>query len=133
MWVKDLNNVTVLAQSDAIEIDTNCLGSLYAEMGAARADAVVCTALEDIANGLSLIERSYYRGDAAGVTTAAKTLAGVARKIGLFELAQVASSVVSLTQSSDQTALAASLARLVRMGDRSLTAIWEVQDLNGAV
>ena len=127
----NLSKVTILAHNDAINIDSDCLGSLYAEKGVAAADAIVCRALEEIANRLSLIERSFYRSDLTAMAKAAKSLISIATQVGLADLAQVSKDVHALAPSTDQPALAAALARLVRLGDRSLVAIWDVQDLEG--
>lgn len=114
-----------------MELDSDKLGALYAELGQAQADGIVCRALEELANRLSLIERCYYKGDRPGLAKAAKGLIGIADQIGMQGLGQTARNVSELAQGSDDPALSAALARLVRMGDRSLTTIWEAQDMNG--
>lgn len=131
--METLEQITVLAHDEAIKLDSDQLGSLYAQMGETRAETVVCRALEELANRLSLIERSYYRNDAAALAKASKGLIGIADQIGMESLSKVAADVVTLANGTDGPALAAALARLVRLGDRSLTAIWEIQDLNGSL
>ena len=58
---------------------------------------------------------------------------GIADQVGMTELAKVSNSVLALKRTPEDPALAAALARLIRQGDRSLTVIWEVQDLNGVI
>lgn len=129
---EDMAQISVLAHDDAVQLDADQLGALYAQLGEASADTVVSRALEELANRLSLIERSYYQNNRGAVAKAAKGLVGIADQIGMTSLSRSAEAVTQLAQGRDEPALAAALARLVRNGDRSLTAIWEIQDLNGS-
>lgn len=128
-----VENVSVLMHDEIVDLDMDQLGVLYAELGESNADAVVCRALEELANRLSLIERSYYQSDLQALAKAARGLVGIADQIGMKKLSGIARTVSDLSKVGDVPALAATLARLVRMGDRSLAAIWEVQDMNGAL
>lgn len=128
-----MTQISILEHDETIHLDDNHLGALYAQLGESNADSVVSRALEELANRLSLIERSYYRQDLDALAKAAKGLVGIADQIGMPGLAISASNVTSLAKGTDTPALAAALARLVRIGDRSLAAIWEIQDLNGSL
>jgi hypothetical protein len=44
-------------------------------------------------------------------------------------LARVASDVIETIDACDRVATAATLARLIRIGEQSLTAIWDLQDI----
>lgn len=126
-------DITVLAHDEAVQLDADQLGLLYGQLGEDQADTVICRALEELANRLSTIERAYYQDDRPALAKAARGLIGVADQVGMPGLATIASSVGGLAHGQDDPALAAALARLVRLGDRSLAAIWEVQDLGGAI
>ena len=78
LQIKPMENVIV---------DQDRLGALYAQLGEAGAEDVVCRALEELADVSHCIDRR------------------------------------------DITALAATLSRLIRVGERSLTAIWDLQDI----
>ncbi len=123
----------MLTHDEAIQLQSDQLASLYSQLGEEEADKVICKALEDIANQLSLIERCYYTDEREALSKAAQGLVGVIDSMGMPIMADVAQSVAHLANQKDDPALTAVLARLVRLGDRSLTAIWEVQDLNGAI
>ena len=136
LWVGGncvLENVCLLNHDEPLILDCATLGRLYAEMGEVRADAALARALAELANRLAVIERSFYDGDIPVLAKSARGLVAITEQIGLQTLAQVAGDVAYLAQRRDLTALAAALARLVRLGDQSITAIWDVQDMNGAV
>lgn len=124
--------IAVLAHDEAVQLDSEQLASLYAQMGEANADLVVSRALDELANRMSLIERCFYQNDYTGLAKAARGLVGIADQVGMTSLAAVARNVSDLSKETDSPALAAALARLVRLGDRSLTAIWEIQDMNAS-
>ncbi len=123
----------MLTHDEAVQLDADQLGLLYGQLGEDKADTIVCRALEELANRLSTIERAYYQGDRPALGKAARGLIGVADQVGMLGMAAIASNVGALAQGQDDPALAAALARLVRLGDRSLAAIWEVQDMGGAI
>ena len=52
-----------------------------------------------------------------------------AEGMGMTTFAKVAAQVSDLSKRNDPAALAASLARLVRVGEASLAAVWDLQDL----
>ena len=54
-----------------------------------------------------------------------------AQLIGMATLARVGRHVLDCLDSGDPTALAATLARLDRIGDRSIHAVWDLEDLSG--
>lgn len=121
----------MLAHDEPVRLDSDRLGDLYSEMGESGAETVVCRALEELANRLSLVERAFYQEDRTKLTKAARGMIAIADQVGMVGLAQVARDVATCAEGRDDPALAATLARLVRQGDRSLAAIWDVQDLNG--
>ncbi len=65
--------------------------------------------------------------DLALVRMRALGLQGMADRLGLTLLAQVAGDVIALCGARDDAALAATVARLDRVGERSLCAIWDAQ------
>ena len=108
-----------LVHDEGVRLDGARLAALYAELGEAGAEAVICRAMEDLASVLADLQRL---ADCAGL------LARVAGDIGMATLVRVAGDVADCAARGDLTALTAVLARLVRIGDRSLTAVWDLQD-----
>ncbi|WP_147126299.1 hypothetical protein [Shimia ponticola] len=103
---------------------------LHGQLGESGAQGVICRAMEEIANRLSLIERCYYQRDMEALWRASKGLIGIADQVGLETVARVAGDVAGSAKVGDDTALAATLARLIRLGDRSLTVVWDVPELS---
>jgi len=60
---------------------------------------------------------------------ASRSLVAIAEQIGMTVMARVARDVADCAKSQDPVPLAATLARLMRTGEESLTAIWDLQDV----
>lgn len=112
---------------EAAGIDQERLAQLYAELGDREADRVICDAMEDLALSLARIGRAYALRDVAGIITLAQGLEQVCARIGLGKLERVARAVQVCAARGDVPALDATLARLSRVGDRSLSAVWDPQ------
>ncbi|MEM6478522.1 MAG: hypothetical protein AAF841_08885 [Pseudomonadota bacterium] len=121
-----MENVTVLAQDEAVQMDERALSALADQLGEAGAEGIISRAMEELANRLSLIERCYYQEDVETLWKASKGLIGIAEQIGLTSLAESARAVADCARKPDRVALAAVLNRLIRLGDRSLTAVWDL-------
>lgn len=126
-----LNKVTMLMQDEAVLLDPERLGTLYAQLGEAAAEEVICRAMEEMAVRLTGAERMYREDQIAGLRKTVRCLAAIADQVGMHGLALVARDVAHCIDKGDGNGLAATLARLLRIGERSLTAIWDQQDLSG--
>lgn len=104
------------------------LEQLYMQLGSAGAEDVVCRALEELAVRLTHTERFYRSGALSDMRKSARSLIAIADQVGMGTLARVAGDVTGCIDAGDGTALAATLARLLRIGDTSLNEIWELQD-----
>ena len=122
--------VTVLAQNEVVGVDAEKLEALYRQLGDVSAEDIVCRAMEELAVRLAQTERLYREGKRAEMGKSARTIAAISEQIGMQMLSRVAGHVKFCIDDGDETALAAVLARLIRTGERSLTEIWELQDLS---
>ena len=104
------------------------LDALYAELGPIGAEAVVCRAMEELATRLAALPALHRGGQLKELARVARSMAAIADQVGLESFSCVASDVVRCALRSDPIALAATLRRLERIGERSLTAIWDVTD-----
>lgn len=129
-WGVNVTAVLRLRYEEPVRLDRDQLETIYRNLGPAGADTVVNQALEELAAGLSQAARQYrtHRFDQMRVTL--RALIAVSRQLGLTSTARVARDVLDLLGSPDAAALAATLARLERIGESSLIAIWDLQDLS---
>ena len=124
-----MSNVTRLQPYEAVHVDHDKLGTLYAQLGNSSAEDVVCRAMEELALRMSHCEQLYRAGSFEDLRKHARSLVAIADQIGMLALARVAGDVTHSIDSGDRNALAATLARLIRIGEGSLTAVWDLQDI----
>lgn len=123
-----LEQVQMLAHDEGVRLDQDRLQELYRQLGDAGAEDVVCRALEEIAVRLSYANKLCRRGDLPEMRKCVRSLSAIADQIGMVALARVALDVCHCVDQGDEVALSATLARLLRTGDTSLTAIWDLQE-----
>lgn len=110
---------------ETVGIDPERLARLYTDLGDREADRVICDAMEDLALSLARIGRAYAARDLDGIVALAQGMAWVCDRVGLGKLGRVAHSVCICAERGDVPGLDATLARLSRVGDRSLSAVWD--------
>lgn len=110
-------------------LDSDRLNDLYAQLGQHAAEDVVCRALEEMAARLTHIDKSYRAGDWEDLRKNARGLGAIADQLGITVLAKVARDVKTCVEMGDPVALAATLARLMRVGESSLTEVWDTQEI----
>ncbi|MBT0957397.1 hypothetical protein IV417_08365 [Alphaproteobacteria bacterium KMM 3653] len=98
-------------------------------MGVLRAEEMICQVLVDLATCLANLSPRRSGLDADYILAEARAVIPLAEKVGMLGLARVAESVVECAGRREAAALAATLARLQRVGDRSLLDIWDFTDL----
>lgn len=123
-------NILTVMHNETIRLDPGKLSELYAQLGEAGAEDVVCRAIEELAVRLSHCERLWRQCDMPNLRKSARSLIAIADQIGMSTMAGIARDVTRVIDSEDQPAIAATLFRLLRVGEKSLTAVWEQQDLS---
>lgn len=125
-----MEQVTMLTPQEAVRLDAQHLGALYTQLGGAEAEEVICRAMEELALRLTYADRVYRSNDAVLLRKTARTIAAIAEQIGLHMLAQVARDVAGTVDAADRVAIAATMARLLRIGGASLTSVLDLQDMS---
>ncbi|NSY40494.1 hypothetical protein [Leisingera sp. ANG59] len=115
--------------SETVRLDPDKLSALYEQLGEAGAEDVVCRAIEEMAVRLTHCERLWRQNDMMNLRKSARSLIAMAEQIGMTALASIASDVTRAIDAEDAPAVAAILFRLMRVGERSLTAVWDQQDM----
>lgn len=124
-----MTQVLQLRLSESVMLDHGQLGTLYAQLGTASAEDVVCRAIEELANRMSECERFYRMRQLAELRKHARSLIAISEQLGMHALGDAARSVTECIDNADHVALAATLSRMLRIGDQSLTAVWDQSDL----
>ncbi|WP_246026598.1 hypothetical protein [Paracoccus luteus] len=121
----DMGNLAVLTLDEAVRLDAGRMGDIVDELGETAAQNVIGVALEQLAHALAEARRAAMAGEMARLVAQADLLSRLAWQMGLVSLAGVAVDVGACADRRDATALGATLARLMRVGNRSLTQIWD--------
>lgn len=121
-------SVTAIAPEEPARFNPECLEELCLKIGEVRAEAEVAQALHRISEVLPTVD-ALTRSDDKCFVVAIGQIAQDAEMIGMATLSRVARSVLDSHANGDQTALAATLARLDRVGERSIHAVWDLEDL----
>jgi hypothetical protein len=125
-----VEQVSVLQVDEAVWVNRDQLAQLYTQLGDANAENVVCRAMEELAIRLAHTEKLYRENKHEDMRKCARSMTAIAEQIGLGTLARVAKEVVSCIDDTDANAIAATFARLLRIGEQSLMEIWDIQDLS---
>ncbi len=123
--------VATLVQTETVRLNQDQLAALYQQLGHTGAEDVVCRAIEELAVRLSHCERLWREKDNAALRKSARSLIAISEQIGMNTLCarrRGMSPVPWLPVIWSPSA--ATLFRLIRIGERSLTAVWDLQDLS---
>ncbi len=124
-----VNAIVQLTLDEKVRLDRDQLEALFVQLGPAGADKLVNHALEELAVALARVEKNHRAGRVADVRQGVKGMMDIARQIGMTTLARVARDVLELSDSTDGAAYCAAVARLGRIGESSLMAVWDLQDV----
>ena len=122
-----MEQVAILVHDERVSFDPERLAELYTQLGEQAAEGAVCRALEDMSIRLRRIEAAFWSRETEKVHENAVALVDVADQIGMHTLSIVAKDVAVCITRGDIVALGGTLARLLRVGDQSLSAIWDEQ------
>ncbi|WP_295045798.1 hypothetical protein [uncultured Paracoccus sp.] len=117
--------ITALAVSEPVRVDSRRLGDIVTELGETAAQNVIGLALEQLAAALTGADKAVRAGDLSEAARQCDLLARLAWQIGLLSLAGVAMDLGFCADRKEKVAIGAVHARLMRVGNRSLTAIWD--------
>lgn len=119
-----MTKIAVLSMDETVRIDMQRLEQIVRELGEPAAGQIIGAALEQLALALGRTVAASRRGDLGAVVANADQLSRLAWQVGLVTLAGVAIDVGACAERQDEPALAATTGRLERIGNRSLTELW---------
>ena len=111
-------------------MDAAFLETLCVNLGPHAAEDVVCRAMEELGQVLFQVHEIAVSGQREELHKTLRRLSAIADQIGLCGLSDIARDVMTCIEQADEVAEAATLARLSRNGERSLAALWDLQDLS---
>jgi len=114
--------------AEVARFDPARLEKLCREKGEAKAEAEAAEALSVIGKLLRNMAPDANGANNGQLARYIDTLQNSADRIGMSTLARVAGDVRTCIESGDHVALSATLARLHRVGDRSIHAIFDLDD-----
>jgi len=121
--------LAILQHEEGVRLDPIPLVALYSDLGQKGAERQLSRAVEELAARMAEVMRHTDEGTAPSAIRAARLVGQIADRIGMASLARIAADVVATTEFCDHAAQAATLARLVRACERSLSAVWDLRDL----
>ncbi|WP_134014857.1 hypothetical protein [Litoreibacter halocynthiae] len=126
-----MQDVLKLEMREPVRVDPDRLVELCVSMGEARAEALITTAMEELARGMVAIEDAYAAQNMDVLTRRADLLVKTAENIGMTTFSRVADDVAACGRLKEGVSLGATLNRLRRIADRSLSAVWDMQNIPG--
>lgn len=125
-----MSEIVTIQLAEPVQLNQVRLDTLYAQLGETGAENVMCRAMEELAARMSQCESLWRAQNKVQLRKHARSLIAIADQIGMQTLAQVAGDVTHCVDSDDAVALAATLSRMLRIGERSLAAIWSMENLS---
>lgn len=114
-----------------MQMDVDRIRKLYADLGPTRAEDVICRAIEEMALRLFRSDGLWTVRDIDRLGICLRALITIADEVGMLSITMVARDVQTALLRHDEPAIAATLARLRRVGETSLTNIWDLSNLSG--
>lgn len=122
--------VRVLRPEVGVWLDPRRLADFYARHGQARAEAMMARAMADLAQCLAALVQHYADGDLSRFSRELNQLRALADEMGMVGLVQAAEAVDDCLGRPEGTALAATWARLTRVGQQALTIEWDLRGIS---
>jgi len=124
-------NPTKMRIEENVRLEGARIVALYAELGQVGAERIISRALEDISVHLDAVQAAISLGEPAMLDLALGEIAYLTNEVGMTHLCRVTNDLRTCLRRDDQTAQQAVLARLLRLGARSLAAMQDLQNTRG--
>lgn len=125
-----MDELCELELRESVTVDPDRLVELCVSMGELKAEGMITTAVEELARGMVELEAAFHAQNLDLLGNRSHILAQTARHIGMVTFARVAEDVKDCASVGQWVPLSATFNRLRRIADRSLNAVWEMQDIS---
>jgi hypothetical protein len=122
-WQTGAPAVSRLVPKTDLRLDFEALARLHAALGPKLAGATLAQAHAELAHQVQAVSMAHADCDLQAMTGAVRRIRRLAVDVGLPEMRRAADHVLDCLGQSDATALAATVARLVRLGDLALSQV----------
>lgn len=122
-------HIATLSHDEPVRLDSEQLAVLFRRLGPVAAEGVVARAMEEITLRISELAPLADARRLADLAHRAQRLVAIAEQIGLVAFSRVAADVAGCAERGDPAALGATMARLERLYERSVLALWDLQDM----
>ena len=124
-----MSEVARLRICEGIRLDYRHLDELGATLGLSEAERLVGVTFDELGEVLGDVGAAYRAGDVRAVVARVRGLAEQCERVGLAKVGAVSRAVVATGEAADAAAFAATVARLIRLVETSLTAACEAPDM----
>lgn len=124
-----MSNVRNLKMNEIVMVDPSKMSDLFDVHGQIGAEVFVGRALETLSDAIGRVEDAYVEQDLKTLVHNAQKLVTVGDQLGMTSLASVSRDVVICAKAAEIIPLAATLGRLIRISEHSLTAIWDMENI----
>ena len=118
--------VTVMERKECVEIDQAQLFQQFNLQADRDRHDLIFNIVEDIARILGRAETQYSKTDYDNLRDSLDSVATLAQKFGFGHLSRVAQDVKLCVDWNDLVAVSSTFQRLLRVGEQSLFAIWDM-------
>ncbi len=129
-WGNKLTQVAILRLSDDVSVDQDELARIYIKMECTQSEDMVLHVMQELEQRLSHAENLYRLGELRDLESVTRAITSLSKKLGMSTLARISEDVADCCLSDDIAALAATQARLTRLGRGSLREISELKNLS---
>jgi hypothetical protein len=119
--------ISVLRPAELVALDYDQLEHIWRRLGPHAGELAIGAAMEELAALLDETEACWRACDLPGLVAAAAATQDCALRLGMPLVRRVATDVLALSHRQDDLGLAATVARLRRVGEESLCRIWDSQ------
>lgn len=125
-----LLEVSQIRINEPVTLDPDRLVELCVSLGEAGTEALVTETMTQLSIGVTDMENAYRARDLRAIRNCAVKLSKKADHIGLVTFARVCGDVADCAELGISVPLAATLTRLRRLADKTLTAAWDMTGMS---
>lgn len=124
----DVEHVKLNLPDEHSCLDIKPLLSICRNLAIPQAAELLCREMQQLADLLTECQQGYQKAEYCLTRQKLEEIESFSKLIGLPVLERVARDVQNCIEVYDPVALSGTMSRLLRMGEQSLTAIWDLQD-----